>query len=93
MVAAVALFAVVTSGSGDGGTDSSSTPAPTATSTPAKKDKAAEEEKATKTYTIKPGDSPSTIAESQGVDLDDLLAANPDADPGALTPGDKLKIP
>ena len=92
VVAAIALFAVVTSGGGDGGSESSSTPAATATATPAAKKKPAAK-KAAKTYTIKPGDTPSGIAEANNVDLDDLLAANPDVDPGALTVGDKIKIP
>ena len=93
VVAAIALFAVVTSGAGNGGSDTSSTPEATATATPATKKKKSSAKKATKTYTIKPGDTPSGIAEANNVDLDDLLAANPDVDPGALSVGDKLKIP
>ncbi len=46
-----------------------------------------------RTYTVKPGDTPSGIAERLDVDLDALLAANPDADPAALTVGAELKIP
>jgi LysM repeat protein len=93
VVAAIALFAVVTSGGGDGGSDTSSSPAATATATPASTKKKPAAKKATRTYTIKPGDTPSAIAEANDVDLDALLAANPDVDPGALSVGDKLKIP
>jgi LysM repeat protein len=93
VVSAVALFAVVTSGGGDGGSSSSSTtPAATATATPRAKKKTPAKRRA-KTYTVQAGDTPSAIAEKTGVDLDALLQANPDADPGSLTVGQKLKLP
>jgi LysM repeat protein len=44
------------------------------------------------TYTVKAGDSFSAIAESQGVDVDVLQELNPDVDPRALQPGQKLKL-
>ncbi len=87
---AVALFSIVTSGTeeaSDGGTGAA--PTATATATP----KAKKRKQATGTYVVKPGDTPSSIAEAEGVDLDDLLAANPDVDPNALSVGDELKIP
>jgi LysM repeat protein len=94
VVSAVALFAVVTSGGGDGGDSASSSSAPTATATATPKAKKTPAKKqSSRTYTVKPGDTPSSIAEATGVDLDDLLAANPDADPSALTVGQKLKLP
>ena len=88
---AVALFSIVTSGTeeaSDGGTGA----APTATATAKPKAKQ-RKQRATGTYVVKPGDTPSSIAEAEGVDLDDLLAANPDVDPNALTVGDELKVP
>jgi len=93
---AVALYAVVTSDSGDPGTSTSSgtpTPAATKTSTSRAKEPGSGGGGSRKTYTVKPGDTPSAIAERLGVSLDDLLAANPEADPRALSPGDKLKLP
>jgi LysM repeat protein len=95
-IAAVALFAVVTSGGSGGGSASSDTPTATATAKPsaARKKTAAKAKKAkATTYTIKPGDTPSSIAQSTGVDLDALLSANPNANPSALTVGEKLKLP
>ena len=92
MVSAVALFAVVTSGGGDEGSSSSTTPAATATATPAAKKKTPAKRRA-RTYTVQAGDTPSGIAAKTGVDLQALLEANPDADPGALTVGQKLKLP
>jgi LysM repeat protein len=95
VVSAVALFAVISSGGGgDGATSSSETPSATATATATSKArKSTATKKASRTYTVKPGDTPSSIAQATGVDLDDLLAANPDASPSALTVGQKLKLP
>jgi LysM repeat protein len=99
VASAVALFAVVTSGGGGGGT-ASSTEAPTATATatasPERRKRARRARTPAakaKTYTVKAGDTPSSIAQALGVDLDALLAANPDADPSSLTVGQKLKLP
>jgi LysM repeat protein len=98
VAAAIALFAVVSSGSDT----SDRSDAPDATSTPAtpSKQKANAKAKATptaetsgRTYTVKPGDSPYSIAQDTGIDMDELLAANPDADASALRVGQKLKLP
>ena len=91
VAAAIALFVVVTSGSG-----SSESQSDNAAATPAATRASSPEPTTTptrKTYTVKPGDTPSGIAEKLDVELDDLLAANPDADPAALTVGSELKIP
>jgi LysM repeat protein len=87
---AVALYLVVSSDGGDGSGGTSGSPSPVATPTPV-----ATRERAPKrrTYTVKAGDTPSAIAEEAGVSVDDLLAANPDADPTALSPGQKLRLP
>lgn len=45
------------------------------------------------TYTVKQGDSFSVIASKEDVEVDALQAANPDVDPSALHPGQKLKLP
>ncbi len=45
-----------------------------------------------KTYRVRPGDTPSTIAERTGVSLEELEALNPDIDPQALTPGQRLRL-
>jgi LysM repeat protein len=96
VAAAIALFAVVSSGSDT----SDRSDAPDATSTPATPSKQKAKAKATptaetsgRTYTVKPGDSPYSIAQETGVDMDELLAANPDADASALRVGQKLKLP
>ena len=38
-------------------------------------------------YTVKPGDTPSAIAEKTGVPLEQILQLNPDLDPQTLAPG------
>jgi LysM repeat protein len=93
VVSAVALFAVVTSGGGSDSSSSSATPAATATATATAKAKKTPAKRRPKTYTVQAGDTPSAIAQKTGVDLDALLQANPDADPGALHVGQKLKLP
>jgi LysM repeat protein len=95
VVTAVALIAVVTSGGGGSASDASGSSAqPTATASPETKKKKSSHRKArAKTYTVKPGDTPSSIAASLNIPLADLLAANPDADPSALRVGEKLELP
>jgi LysM repeat protein len=48
--------------------------------------------KTTKTYTIKPGDTPSGIASAHGITTEKLLELNPRLDPGNLTVGEKVKV-
>ena len=93
----LALFIVV--GTGGGGDDESpvdsggSRPAAT---TPAKSSKSTSSKKTStgsaKRYTVEPGDTPSSIAEQAGMPLERLLELNPDIDPQALSPGQKLKL-
>ena len=46
-----------------------------------------------KVYVVKPGDTPSGIAEKTGVSLEQLEKANPDLDPQLLAPGQRIRIP
>jgi hypothetical protein len=43
-------------------------------------------------YTVKAGDTPSSIAEETGVSLEELLRLNEDLDPQSLSPGDRLRL-
>ena len=93
----LALFIVI--GTGGGGDDESpvdsggSRPAAT---TPAKSSRSTSSKKTStgsaKRYTVKPGDTPSSIAEQADIPLERLLELNPDIDPQALSPGQKLKL-
>ena len=86
---AVALLMILNQGSGDSGGEEPATnskPAATATATPKPK-------RRRKVYVIKPGDTPSGIAEKTGVTLEQLEEANPDLDPQLLAPGQRIKLP
>ena len=86
---AFALFSIL--GGGGGGDEepaSNNQPRATATATPKK-----EAKRKRKVYVVKPGDTPSGIAEKTGVSLEQLEEANPDLDPQLLAPGQRIKLP
>ena len=56
---------------------------------PTKKQKA---RKQRRTYTVKPGDTPSSIAEKTNVPLSQIQELNPDLDDQTLSVGQKLKL-
>lgn len=64
----------------------SATATPSATATKKKKSSKP------KTYTVKAGDTASGIAEKSGVDLETLMALNPELDPATLAPGQKIRL-
>ncbi|HEY7077913.1 MAG TPA: LysM domain-containing protein [Solirubrobacteraceae bacterium] len=45
-----------------------------------------------RTYTVKPGDTPSGIAVKTGVSLATLQRLNPKLDPQSLSPGQKIRL-
>jgi hypothetical protein len=45
-----------------------------------------------RTYTVRPGDTPSSIAEKTDVPLEEILRLNPDLDPQTLSPGQRIKL-
>ena len=73
-----------------GGEEPATTQQPRATATATPK-KAAKRKR--KVYVVKPGDTPSGIAEKTGVSLEQLEEANPDLDPQLLAPGQRIRIP
>ena len=101
LIGVVVALMLVVGGSRD---DAAETAAPTTTTERTSQkaaDKAAEEKKqreerrkrrARETYTVKPGDTPSGIAEQTGVSLDKLEELNPDLDPQSLNVGDEIRI-
>jgi LysM repeat protein len=94
VAAAVALMLVVSNSS----TGEQAAPAGSAVrnvgegagATPAKTGKA--KRKLKRKYTVKPGDTPSGIAEKTGVPLEEILALNPTLDPQTLAPGTKIRL-
>ncbi len=98
-LAVVAFFLALTFtllGSG-GGEEPASGPAQTAgpATTPAKTagaGKKARKKREKKNYVVKPGDTPSGIAEKHGVTLEDIEQLNPEIDPQTLTPGQRIRL-
>ena len=89
LAVAFALFSIL--GGGGGGEEEPATnnePRATATATPSKATK-----RKRKVYVVKPGDTPSGIADKTGVSLEQLEKANPDLDPQLLAPGQRIRIP
>jgi len=89
----IAFYSVVFSGGGGKEADpaGSSGTRPVAT-TPSEKEAARKRRKSSRSYTVKAGDTPSSIADDAGIPLAELLDLNPDIDPQALSPGQKLKL-
>lgn len=86
VVFAVACFLVISSQGDDGVRASSEAGKAAATSAPAVK-------KTTRSvYRVKAGDSFGVIAEKTGITVTTLQQLNPDVDPRALQPGQKLKL-
>jgi LysM repeat protein len=86
----VALFMVVNGTRDDAGSGSSgATPAASASPTPSKQQKA---RKVRKTYKVKPGDTPSSIAVKTHVPLSQIQELNPKLDDQTLSVGQKIKL-
>jgi LysM repeat protein len=84
----VLLMILRTGGDDQSGEQPASNSKPTATATATAKPK-----RKRKVYVVKPGDTPSGIADKTGVSLEQLEEANPDLDPQLLAPGQRIKLP
>ena len=86
----IALYVVVNGAREDAGSRSGgATPAASASPTPGKKQR---KSKQRKTYVVKPGDTPSSIAEKTNVPLSTIQELNPDLDDQTLSVGQKIKL-
>ena len=89
---AVALVVVVNNSQDDSG--GGNTPNQTSTtrpdSTPSGSSK--RERKGPRRYTVKAGDTPSSIADKTGIPLEQILRLNPDLDPQTLSPGERIRL-
>jgi LysM repeat protein len=90
----VATLLVVSSTTGGGGDDKASSGNGTELTAEQKKRKRERREKRQQrtTYTVKSGDSLDAIAIAVKVPKETLLQLNPELDPQALQPGQKIKI-
>jgi LysM repeat protein len=98
LVAVAAVFAVVSASTGDGGGDG---PAKTVTAEDGGRRTSTGKETTTgprttrtkrRTYTVRPGDTFASIAETTGVTVEELQELNPRVDPNSLTVGQKIKL-
>ena len=87
----IALFVIVT-GANDTETESGPNRASETQPAASPQGKGTKGKTGRRRYTVKPGDTPSSIAEKTGVPLADILRLNPDLDPQALSPGQRLKL-
>jgi LysM repeat protein len=87
----IALLMIVTSSEtgSDGGDSGNRATETRPTATP---NGGESERKGRRRYTVKPGDTPSAIAEKTGVPLEEILRLNPDLDPQTLSPGQRIKL-
>jgi LysM repeat protein len=97
VAAALAIYFVVRSELSDGGaaapvTSPASSTTEARTSTTSRSGGSKRSGRRAKTYTVRPGDVLSGIAERTGVSLSRLQELNPDVDPQALRSGQKLKL-
>ena len=87
----IALFMIVTSSSTDPETEAPNRATETRPSATPNGGET-RERKGPRRYTVKPGDTPSAIAEKTGVPLEEILRLNPDLDPQTLSPGQRIKL-
>lgn len=92
IVCAIACFYVITSQGDDGTVKTSGSDSSAKSSSTGSASAAAAAGPKRSVYVVKAGDSFSAIAEKQGVDVNTLQELNPDVDPRALQPGQKLKL-
>jgi hypothetical protein len=92
----IALFMIVTSSSTDPDTEDGGNATeeerPAASPGNGEENDGGSERRGRRRYTVRPGDTPSSIAEKTGVPLEDILRLNPDLDPQTLSPGQRIKL-
>lgn len=68
-------------------------PSPAPAASPARSPSQAPSPPPADTYRVQAGDNFASIARQLGISLTELLAANPDANPQTLQPGQEIKLP
>jgi LysM repeat protein len=90
---AIALIAVVNGSRDESGggnaPNQTSTSRPDATPTGSGSKR---ERKGPRRYTVKAGDTPSSIADKTGIPLEQILQLNPNLDPQTLSPGERIRL-
>ena len=90
----IALLLVLSNSSSDSGSNggASTTQEQPATTPASKKNSRSGQGKGPRFYRVKVGDTPSSIAEKTDVPLSQILDLNPDLNPQALSPGERIKL-
>jgi LysM repeat protein len=88
----IALFLIVTSSSTETDTNEPNRATETRPAGTGNGEEQRPKRKGPRRYTVKPGDTPSSIAEETGVPLEEILRLNPDLDPQTLSPGQRIKL-
>jgi LysM repeat protein len=90
-VAATVLIILVESGLNGGGSAATTSP-PSAASTPTTTAGTTTAPKKKRIYRVRRGDTLESIAAKFNTTVDDLLQLNPNVDPLALSPGQKIRV-
>jgi LysM repeat protein len=90
--AATALVIVVQSGLNGGSTETSPTATPTLTSPTTSTPTTTGKKKKKRFYRVQRGDTLESIAAKFDTTVDDLVRLNPDVDPLALSPGQRVRV-
>jgi LysM repeat protein len=88
----LALFIVVGRAPDDTTSGGASKTGQGQSATPAGESSPTAKTKGPRFYRVKPGDTPSSIAERQDVPLSQIQELNPDLDPQTLAPGQRIKL-
>jgi LysM repeat protein len=89
--AATIFIILIQTGLNGGSTDTTTTASPTV-SAPTTTPPTTTAKKKKRVYTVKSGDTLESIAAKFNTTVDDLLTLNPDVDPLALSPGEKIRV-
>ncbi len=89
---AATIFIILIQAGLNGGSTDTTTPASPSVSAPTTTAPTTTGKKKKRFYTVKGGDTLESIAAKFHTTVDDLLALNPDVDPLALSPGDRIRV-
>jgi LysM repeat protein len=92
LAVAVALYLIVTHNASKSGSGGATTEQRSRTTSAGSSARHGRHKHGRRFYTVKPGDTPSGIAEKTGVPLATIERLNPHLDPQALSPGTRLKL-
>jgi LysM repeat protein len=87
-----AFFIIVTNGGGEDPVQAVERPVRTNTNTTAARTGSATPAASGRFVKVRPGDTPTSIADRSGISTERLLDLNPSVDPDSLRPGQNLKL-